>query len=77
MELKNSTQSEKQTEQSNCYKPTHGGARKGAGAKLKYNEPTTTISVRVPVSKVEEIKLTIIDMLMGFTTHRRPNNLRD
>lgn len=33
-----------------------GGTRKGSGAKPKYNEPTTTIAFRVPVSKVDEIK---------------------
>ena len=34
-----------------------GGPRKGSGAKPKYNEPTTTIAFRCPVSKVEELKL--------------------
>ena len=33
-----------------------GGTRKGSGAKPKYNEPTTTIAFRVPVSKVDELK---------------------
>lgn len=33
-----------------------GGSRKGAGAKPKYGEPTTTIAFRVPLSKVDEIK---------------------
>lgn len=33
-----------------------GGARKNSGAKPKYNEQTTTIAVRCPVSKVEELK---------------------
>jgi len=33
-----------------------GGTRKGSGAKPKYNEPTTTIAFRVPVSKVDEVK---------------------
>lgn len=36
-------------------KETRGGARKGSGAKLKYNEPTKTIAFRVPISKVEVI----------------------
>lgn len=31
-----------------------GGSREGSGRKLKYNEPTKT--VRVPVSKIIEIK---------------------
>lgn len=34
----------------------HGGNRLGSGAKPKYNEPTTTIAFRVPVSKVDTIK---------------------
>ena len=36
-----------------------GGARKGSGAKPKYNEKTTTIAFRVPISKVEEVKVLI------------------
>ena len=36
-----------------------GGARKGSGAKPKYSEKTTTIAFRVPISKVEEVKLLI------------------
>jgi len=36
-------------------KPTHGGSRKGAGRpKGKVKEPTKVM--RVPVSKVEEVK---------------------
>ena len=39
---------------------THwGGARQGSGAKPKYNEKTTTIAFRVPISKVEEVKVLI------------------
>jgi|688.fasta_scaffold306418_3 hypothetical protein len=33
-----------------------GGTRSGSGAKPKYNEPTTTIAFRCPVSKVDELK---------------------
>ena len=36
-----------------------GGARKGSGAKQKYNEKTTTIAFRVPISKVDEVKVLI------------------
>lgn len=35
---------------------THGGKRKGAGAKKKYGEETTTFSFRCPVSKVTTFK---------------------
>ena len=38
---------------------THGGKRKGAGRKPKYNEPTTTIAFRVPISKVEAVKKSV------------------
>jgi len=37
----------------------HGGARQGSGAKPKYNEKTTTIAFRVPISKVDEVKVLI------------------
>ena len=40
-------------------KPQWGGTRKGSGAKPKYNEKTTTIAFRVPISKVEEVKVLI------------------
>ena len=35
---------------------THGGNRKGAGAKPKYNEKTETVSFRCPISKIDELK---------------------
>ena len=47
-------------------KPTRGGTRKGAGAKPKYNEPTTTIAFRVPVSKVEWIKTIVKQQLTKY-----------
>ncbi len=47
-------------------KPTRGGTRKGAGAKPKYNEPTTTIAFRVPVSKVAEIKSLVKSKLIKY-----------
>jgi len=37
-------------------KTTRGGSRKGAGAKPKYNEKTTTVSFRCPISKIDELK---------------------
>lgn len=37
-------------------KENRGGTRKGSGAKPKYNEKTTTIAFRVPISKVDEVK---------------------
>jgi hypothetical protein len=35
---------------------TRGGKRIGSGRKLKYNEPTVTISFKVPESKKMEFK---------------------
>lgn len=35
---------------------THGGAGRGQGRKLKFDEETTTFSCRVQVSKKEELK---------------------
>jgi hypothetical protein len=43
-----------------------GGSRKNAGAKLKYNEPTTTIAFRCPISKVTELKSLVNDKLQQF-----------
>ena len=37
-------------------KETRGGTRSGSGARPKYNEPTTTIAFRCPISKVDELK---------------------
>jgi len=47
-------------------KPTRGGARIGAGSKPKYNEPTTTIAFRCPISKVEEVKEVVRKELSNY-----------
>jgi hypothetical protein len=47
-------------------KSNRGGTRKGSGAKPKYNEPTTTIAFRVPVSKVERIKQLVKIQLIQY-----------
>ncbi len=44
----------------------HGGSRIGSGAKLKYNERTTTVSFRVPMSLESSIKATISSILLGY-----------
>lgn len=46
---------------------TRGGTRQGSGAKPKYNEQTTTIAFRVPVSKVDEIKHIVKEKLVEFS----------
>ena len=43
-------------------KTKKGGARNGAGAKPKYNEPTKTIAFRVPISRVQHVK----DLMRGL-----------
>ncbi len=47
-------------------KDNRGGYRPNSGAKLKYGEPTTTIAVRVPKSKVEVIKEVIENELVKY-----------
>lgn len=47
-----------------------GGARKGSGAKPKYDEPTTTISIRVPVSRVDQVKIIVEDYLNQFKNEK-------
>jgi hypothetical protein len=42
--------------------------RQGSGAKPKYNEPTVTVTFRVPKSKAQEIK----DIIKGILK----NNLK-
>jgi hypothetical protein len=49
-------------------KPKHGGSRLNSGAKKKYNETTTTITFRVPCSKVSELKELVKDKLKEYLT---------
>ncbi len=51
---------ENKEEQSN---QNRGGARRNAGAKPKYNEPTKTTAFRIPISKVDEVKKMVRDYL--------------
>ncbi len=44
-------------------KLTHGGKRKGSGAKLKYDEETKIISFRVPKSHRDKIKALVNNYL--------------
>ncbi len=50
-------------------KSKRGGIRQGSGAKPKYNEPTVTITFRVPKSKAQEVK----DIVKGILK----NNLKN
>jgi hypothetical protein len=47
-------------------KQKRGGTRQGSGAKPKYNEQTTTIAFRCPISKVAELKSLVNDKLQQF-----------
>lgn len=49
-------------------KKTRGGARVGAGRKPKYGEPTTNITIRVPVSHKNLIYKMVADYLKTLTT---------
>ncbi len=47
-------------------KEARGGTRKGAGAKPKFGEPTTTVAFRVPESKADEIKTLVKNSLKKY-----------
>ncbi len=47
-------------------KQSRGGKQASSGRKAKYNEPTKTISFRVPVSKIDQIKKLVISILSKF-----------
>ena len=47
-------------------KTKKGGKGKGSGAKVRYNEPTETVSFRVPVSKIEHVKSLLRTLLDGW-----------
>lgn len=46
-------------------KETRGGTRKNAGAKPKYLEQTKIVAFRCPLSKVDELKYAVADVI-GF-----------
>lgn len=48
-------------------KENRGGKRANSGSKPKYSEPTKTVSFRVPISKIEEVKGVIKELLLSFT----------
>lgn len=43
-----------------------GGPRPNTGPKPKYNEPTKTTAFRVPISKIEDVKKTVKQMLLTY-----------
>jgi hypothetical protein len=48
-------------------KKTRGGARVGAGRKPKYGEPTTNITIRVPISHKNIIYKMVAEYLKTVT----------
>lgn len=50
-------------------KKTIGGAGRGQGRKLKFQEETTTFSCRVPVSKKPELKQIVDTKLSEWSKH--------
>lgn len=57
-------------------KSGRGGFRVGSGAKLKYNEATTTVSFRVPISLESEIKVLVSKVLSGYKYNTRDGELK-
>ena len=47
-------------------KENRGGARKGSGAKPRYNEKTEIVSFRCPKSKIAELKKLVKDKLVSY-----------
>jgi len=52
-------------------KENRGGSRRNAGAKPKYTEPTKTTAFRIPISKIDEVKKLVREILAGC---ERENN---
>lgn len=48
-------------------KSTHGGAGRGQGRHLKYGEETKNVTFRCPVSKIEQLKKLVNDVLAGWS----------
>lgn len=55
-------------------KNKHGGARRGAGRKEKYGEPTVTVSFRVPLSKAPAIKTIVNKKLLSYENQTNKGN---
>ncbi len=51
---------------------SHGGKRKNSGAKLKYGEPTKTVTFRIPESKILKFKKLVYDYLKSLIEGSKP-----
>lgn len=47
-------------------KNKNGGHRPGSGQKPKYGEPTATVSFRVPISVIPDVKVLVKNYLEKF-----------
>lgn len=52
-------------------KVQQGGKRKGAGRKSPFLEPTKTISFRCPLSKVDELKIYVVNKLLSWSQNEK------
>ena len=50
----------------------HGGKRKNSGAKHKYGEPTKTVTLRIPESKIKDVKKIVADYLKSLIEGSKP-----
>ena len=50
---------------------TRGGKRESAGAKPKYSEPTKTTAFRIPISKIDEVKEVVNQMLSSYAENNQ------
>jgi len=48
-----------------------GGYRENSGAKPKYLEPTKTTAFRIPISKIDEVKEVVNEMLRGYAENNQ------
>ena len=53
-------------------KSKHGGKRHNSGAKLKYGEPTKTVTFRIPESKILEVKKIVAEYLKSLIEGSKP-----
>lgn len=55
-------------------KNNRGGKRDGAGPPFKYGEETASIAFRVPISKVEEVRLCVNQLLAQYLKKNNNSN---
>ena len=53
-------------------KNKHGGKRPNSGAKQKYGEPTKVVTLRIPESKIPDVKKLVYDYLKALIEGSQP-----